>query len=110
MIRGHGPRELIVVECQFHQSSVADGNVGFGKGPLQLIVIQVQMTKFDKLVPEVVRQGSGELVASQIQKHELSQPEICGDAARQLVRVQIEVIWNTQNRVVSKYVCIGTTT
>ncbi len=51
MIRGRGPRELIVIDRQFHQPTVADGNVGFGKGPLQLIVIQVQMTKFHKLVP-----------------------------------------------------------
>jgi hypothetical protein len=49
MIRGHGTRELVVIDRQFYQSTVADGNVGFGKGTSELIVIQVQMTKFDKL-------------------------------------------------------------
>jgi len=92
IIFGHGSRQLIVMDGQFPQTTVSDGNVGRWKGTREVVVVQVQMPQFDRRGSKIVGERASELVIAQVNEKEVTPAKVLGNRSSQLVAVQADEV------------------
>eukprot|EP00534_Pseudo-nitzschia_fraudulenta_P003782 CAMPEP_0201134356 /NCGR_PEP_ID=MMETSP0850-20130426/51364_1 /ASSEMBLY_ACC=CAM_ASM_000622 /TAXON_ID=183588 /ORGANISM="Pseudo-nitzschia fraudulenta, Strain WWA7" /LENGTH=304 /DNA_ID=CAMNT_0047405215 /DNA_START=195 /DNA_END=1107 /DNA_ORIENTATION=+ len=84
------PRELVMVQAEDFDATVADGWVGIGDGSAELVVVHPQIPELYPFLTNVVRECPGEFVPSEVCKVKLSEPHR-GNRPGQLVRIEIQV-------------------
>ena len=84
--------ELIVFECQGNETAISDRIVALGEFADEVVVIQIELTEFNKLFSEIVRKSSRQVVSSDIKVDALAPSQIVRDASGELIRVNVEIL------------------
>jgi hypothetical protein len=87
------PRQTIVIDGKLFQAAIANGNIGKGKAPTKLIVVQVQVPEADRALAKVGGKLAGQLIVPEIQVKETTPSKIRRNGTCQLIALQIDVIY-----------------
>ena len=71
---GDRPRQLVVVDAEGLQTSVPNSVVAGRKGSTEFVVVEVEMAKCYKILANVVRKSSVQLIAPNIEIDASSPP------------------------------------
>mmetsp|Transcript_12752 Transcript_12752/g.26004 ORF Transcript_12752/g.26004 Transcript_12752/m.26004 type:complete len:316 (-) Transcript_12752:303-1250(-) len=88
---GNLARQAVVVDGHRHQPSVSDRVVGGREGSDEGVVVQEQVAELDEFLAEVFREGSRQLVATNVEVDALAPSQVGGNRAGESVRVDVEV-------------------
>ena len=87
----HNACEFVVVDAKGFQSPISNRVVTLGQSSSELVVVEMQVTKFHKLFPKIYWKGSGKVVAPDVKIDHKAQPHALWKRPRQLVAVNIEI-------------------